>query len=1348
MAVSSVSSIAPASVPSEKMKMQFNNIIRASMPGMDVFWSKVASVRVSSSAKVINLLGDDWMAAWKGQIMAAVSEQPLLFGSLSPSLLKLLGEEWSKAAESRQNDHLRAEEEHAANRRRQALEDSRDPDDILADMQFDIVDPLGSSPMMIEDCLQLTRKNSSGVLYRMEMAQRDDRSAFTDKSIDAISAVVAPHDVLPERSSSRNGISLRSHTVPKALPSPVLAGGSDLPTSTSLFTSSAPSVSMRDPVSVDVVSDASVSASSSVRFVIPPISLSVLIGFKWNFLYFCDAPSISLDLDRLRCEKCVRKHLKQKRDQVVEEARVQCSGSDKYSSKAGHAYEKIRRAAADIRVGRRVHNRKRKSVDPVSSASVKKTKVNDSSAAITHTYDGAFPSAEILLGRLQCIHAMLEDTSNSSGWFPGDGCGHVPRSPQVICTTLIEAAQDDRRWATITSTETGKDRVRVSLKFALLENLGRWPEFNSSAPILLLLGREYCTSMRLLYLQSILGDDYEDDGDPAFDTIFPPEMSRAPRHSTAVKADETDDEIIVLSQPPKRKRLDSVSPSPPNKRKASIIELLSDSKHESVPALPVEKIEETAVVLYRPPSAALVISSPEDDLLLRMSRLIKSGWGYMKSRLLVDRVMKEIPGYIENAVVYEIKGPERNSAMFYCRALPDASCTVKDQVAAYNVLPCFKHTEDLALLRDDASVTGSMHYGWCDECDLAYAMDKFNGVPFDARTMCGGPLKGSANDWDWSCEPCRDRGASCGFSQDMRSELHRLDDMTEICGSVTNLYHRFYDRPVWHELPDQSYGRKLNPTWKAKANLLSARVNRFDQAASSTSLPNITSDKTKQTADPAVPIYNALPIINNAEKHDADKVQFFDKVQAQLSALLQSVAAKKKLYPAVDYSDIETDIISLQSLITMKLLVCHIVRRSTRAPELSEFRRHGIILNIHSRGNLLSLDASMHAGFDGFDWTPVPTEDSLRHMKRYLRRDNPTFKGMHSSAMIEDPALWWEYEIATFRTFRRPIPYRNIDPTVAIPHGSFVLFQYGTDETEIERNRRTQSVHRGPNGVLFPKFRHHAHPYLVLMGAASRYFHNTSILTLGQMSRLLDMIEVIDIWLSRVSPIVVAPGDPDPEDDEHSDDEDEDDGDETGSDELHVFTALPLASSMVPSIFASAYSTLDSLGVQSIQPPRRSASNEHKRGSSDIASEEPPQKKRVDRSGSSHEKIAPGADHHQASASGGLAFLNRLHDMAMQANMKDTDDDVDWSNGSNGSICGRDDDAYDGEVDGRTPSLSASDTAADIRGRSTDVDDWMDNVDTALKTDADRPVTDTVGQASNKTIICEASVSSQESVSE
>lgn len=124
------------------------------------------------------------------------------------------------------------------------------------------------------------------------------------------------------------------------------------------------------------------------------------------------------------------------------------------------------------------------------------------------------------------------------------------RSPQVICTTLIEAAQDDRRWATLTSTETGKDRVRVSLKFALLENLGRWPEFNSSAPILLLLGREYCTSMRLLYLQSILGDDYEDDGDPAFDTIFPPEMSRAPRHSTAIKADETDDEIIVLSQPP------------------------------------------------------------------------------------------------------------------------------------------------------------------------------------------------------------------------------------------------------------------------------------------------------------------------------------------------------------------------------------------------------------------------------------------------------------------------------------------------------------------------------------------------------------------------------------------------------------------------------------------------------------------------------------------------------------------------------------------------------------------------------------------------------------------------------
>ncbi|KZT58620.1 hypothetical protein CALCODRAFT_482245 [Calocera cornea HHB12733] len=198
------------------------------------------------------------------------------------------------------------------------------------------------------------------------------------------------------------------------------------------------------------------------------------------------------------------------------------------------------------------------------------------------------------------------------------------------------------------------------------------------------------------------------------------------------------------------------------------------------------------------------------------------------------------------------------------------------------------------------------------------------------------------------------------------------------------------------------------------------------------------------------------------------------------------------------------------------------MRRSLRAPQLEQFRRHGIILNIHSRGNLVTLDASFHSAFDRFDWTIVPTDSSIEKIKLYLQGHNPTFIDLHASAHIEDPDSWWDYEIATFRGFLQPIPYRVFFglPNQQPPTGAFTFYSPITMNPELESNWSTQSIHRTPDGSIFPPLKHHAHPYLMLLAAASRYFHNASVLTMPQFSRLLKMVEAMMIMIMVLVTVV------------------------------------------------------------------------------------------------------------------------------------------------------------------------------------------------------------------------------------
>ncbi|EJU00419.1 hypothetical protein DACRYDRAFT_117389 [Dacryopinax primogenitus] len=224
--------------------------------------------------------------------------------------------------------------------------------------------------------------------------------------------------------------------------------------------------------------------------------------------------------------------------------------------------------------------------------------------------------------------------------------------------------------------------------------------------------------------------------------------------------------------------------------------------------------------------------------------------------------------------------------------------------------------------------------------------------------------------------------------------------------------------------------------------------------------------------------------------------------------------------------------------------LCHILRRSLRDEQLAFFRDIGILLNIHSRGNLLSLDASLHLSFDRNEWTIVPTEMTLSWMLNYIEdpgEDGMTFEGMWSSSHIANSSQWQTYEFASFPTFKRCFALLVEEPAehlFVVPRISYALYLPSEGPSPfLQTNYRVHPYNSDVRPYPMKPFKHHGHPLLILMAAAMRYAHNKLNLTGSQQQRLDNMVKVLKEWLKKKA--VDAPPEKLPQEDQGSNPDDD-----------------------------------------------------------------------------------------------------------------------------------------------------------------------------------------------------------------
>ncbi|KZO90911.1 hypothetical protein CALVIDRAFT_602617 [Calocera viscosa TUFC12733] len=194
--------------------------------------------------------------------------------------------------------------------------------------------------------------------------------------------------------------------------------------------------------------------------------------------------------------------------------------------------------------------------------------------------------------------------------------------------------------------------------------------------------------------------------------------------------------------------------------------------------------------------------------------------------------------------------------------------------------------------------------------------------------------------------------------------------------------------------------------------------------------------------------------------------------------------------------------------------VCHLMPKTTTDRTLKQLRQRGVVLNVHSRANLISLDATLHGSFDRFEWTIVPTSGSLENLRTYSKGTDPTFYGLHSSAEVEDPHCWWDYELATFDAFERPIVIRLKNAL----HGmsEHERFRFFVANPQLGSRSDTQSHYRDEHGNILPTFRHHAHPYIVTLAAWARYQTNKETLSISQQARMRELRDTLSLWDQRI----------------------------------------------------------------------------------------------------------------------------------------------------------------------------------------------------------------------------------------
>ncbi|KZT58621.1 hypothetical protein CALCODRAFT_508072 [Calocera cornea HHB12733] len=600
----------------------------------------------------------------------------------------------------------------------------------------------------------------------------------------------------------------------------------------------------------------------------------------------------------------------------------------------------------------------------------------------------------------------------------------LPPATLSVFNNILSASSSPGAWTAITRSDHGKDKAKATIKSVLASDVSKWASLRNVSPILQLLGLPYCQYMELRYLKSIFGDDYEEDVSDAFRGVVdlgppasPSSAGASLRAGENVRGGNTGldneiEELDHLSPPRKKPRTDSTSATnnPPSsltnaststtKNPSSSVAADSASRTNIPPSsvaaaststmnyppssvavasttnnntLPSGSISASSRLrIHSPPTKTVVdLTTPSksppllphlDALQTAISAAISAGWGHSKTHLSPDGSLKPIPEYLRTAEEKCIIRDGQPFERFTYRICAGVTLTAMEIVAVYNVLPTVSMVENIVAHPDVDPVPGGMHYGW-------YALEEAAGLPMKYRTICGGPYKKlSSAEIEWGCDNCRDKHATCPFTQDMIEELASLQGKDISFANAAAYYSSRYNRFIWTEV-DSNMVRIVSERWIQRQQAISSRLNRFDgptasmvpskrplesavvptfggsfAAAASIAFDDNAAKPSGASGDNSViPIgatappslaQNILPMLTPSPsvdvsqlraaadeagivatrdiKRDSGKVNFIIDMQEHITKFMKELAALKKDRPTVNYSTMDREVKRLQ----------------------------------------------------------------------------------------------------------------------------------------------------------------------------------------------------------------------------------------------------------------------------------------------------------------------------------------------------------------------------------------------------------------------------------------------------
>ncbi|KZT57476.1 hypothetical protein CALCODRAFT_508786 [Calocera cornea HHB12733] len=456
------------------------------------------------------------------------------------------------------------------------------------------------------------------------------------------------------------------------------------------------------------------------------------------------------------CDKCIRKLLRQKSQHVESSAFVQCTGSQKFSAKAGFGCDPCRVANLTCSLQRDAKIAALGSeLVSYSSAKKKRTsavnnnrKESDSARISSSVTSGdmrlvsgvefPYPAADILLQRAQCIQAVIEDVQVvEESILPNLFCVMDEFVIPNLISAVYAASDKEDEWGMLSVYENLAAVVRITMYDFGESHSDFWPTVPERVKNFM--GEAWCTTTAAKYFEHVAAQDSAVVMASVMDQDAPAVESN----------DDTSDSPVLVNE-------EDVKPSKILDGREQHADADDGSYPLDAKVLMSQELEDWAWTLkgrenLLHPFAKVTLR----EVITHLLRYIRRGWGYLPSRCIGGNILPDMPEYVQKTKFVRIRCPGQPKQAVIIAVGHEAGLSSLDRVVIFNVLPSNWRLAFVNPFEEDDLAPGALHALWCD---AAYADDKMAGVALGFRTQCGGPVIEDEGGPTASCRNCVDKG--------------------------------------------------------------------------------------------------------------------------------------------------------------------------------------------------------------------------------------------------------------------------------------------------------------------------------------------------------------------------------------------------------------------------------------------------------------------------------------------------------------------------------------------------------------------------------------------------------------